>query len=183
MNRFWHVRSARTLTLAISFAILLAASMILALSCILRLADGRWPGAAEQGIDALRGLRFNDNLVVIAMAVLAVLGLVLMLSALIPGRRQSILLTSDDPSARSEQAISCRGISTLVGHEVERTDSVTRARVKTSPALVHVRVQTPAHSVQRVQDNAQARVQAVIDGLPLQRAPKVKVSVQRRGGN
>lgn len=183
MNRFWHVRSARTLVLMTSFSIVLAASILLALGCILRLASGRWPAAAEQGINAVSSLHFNDTVAVIAMAVLAVLGLLLLLSALMPGRWQSILLDGDDPSSRSEQAISCRGISTLVGYEVERTDSVTRASVETSPALVHVTVQTPAHSVQRVRDNAQARAQSVVDGLPLQRAPKVKVSVQRRGGN
>jgi len=183
MNRFWHVRSARTLVLMISFAILLAASILLALSCILRLASGQWPAAAEQSIKTVSGLHLNDNLAVIAMVVLAVLGLLLLLSALIPGRRQSILLNSDDPATGSEQAISCRGISTLVGYEVERTDSVTGASVSTSPSLVHVKVQTPAHSVQRVRENAQARAQRVIDGLPLQRAPKIKVSVQRRGGN
>ncbi|MEF9873658.1 MAG: DUF6286 domain-containing protein [Glutamicibacter sp.] len=183
MSRFWHVRSARTLALMISFIVVLATSILLALSCLLRLTSGQWPGFAQQGINAVSNLRFNDNLAVIAMVVLTVLGLLLLLSALIPGPRQSILLTTDDPSAGSEQAISCRGISTLVGHEVERTDSVTRASVKTSPALVQVTVQTPAHSVQRVRENAQARAQRVIDGLPLQRAPKVKVSVQRRGGN
>jgi len=183
MNRFWHVRSARTLALMISFVIVLAASILLALSCILRLVNGQWPAAAEQSIKTVSNLHFNDNLAVIVMVVLAVLGLLLLLSALIPGRRQTILLNSDDPSAGSEQAISCRGISTLVGYEVERTDSVTRASVTTSPKLVRVTVQTPAHSVQRVRENVQARVQGVIDGLPVQRAPKVKVSVQRRGGN
>ncbi|UYQ77402.1 DUF6286 domain-containing protein [Glutamicibacter sp. JL.03c] len=183
MNRFWHVRSARTLALMVSFALVLTASTLVALACILRLATGQWPGAAEQGISTVSNMHFTDPLAVIAMVVLAVLGLLLMFSALLPGRRQSILLTSDDPAAGSEQAISCRGISALVGHEVERTDSVTRASVITSPGLVHVRVQTPAHSVQRVRDNAQARVQRVIDGLPLRRAPKIKVSVQRRGGN
>lgn len=183
MNRFWHVRSARTLALMTSFIVVLAASIFLALSCILRLANGQWPAFAERGINAASNLHLNDDLAVIAMVVLAVLGLLLLLSAVIPGRRQSILLNIDDPSARSEQAVSCRGISTLVGHEVERTDSVTRASVKTSPALVRVTVQTPAHSVERVRENAQARAQRVIDSLPLQRAPKVKVSVKRRGGN
>jgi len=183
MRRFWHVRSARTLALMITFITLLAVSILLALSCILRLVSGQWTGPAEQVLNTLSGMRLNDSLAVSVMAVLAVLGLVLLLCALIPGRRQSILLDTDDPGAESEQAMSCRGISTLVGSAVERTDSVTRASVKNTPAWVHVSVQTPAHSVERVRQNVQTRAQSVIDGLPLQQAPKVKVSVQQRGGN
>lgn len=181
MRRFWHVRPARTvaLMLAALLGLLLGAAAVWA--GVARLSTHDWPAPMDGWFDTLRTAGWGDPVWIGVGAVLALLAVLLLLAAIIPGRRSTLPLVGDDPAAGQERVISGSGVAALVRSAAQRTDGVSSASVTGAENLLRVVVHTPVDRTDRVRAEVRERVQAVVDALPLRAAPRTRVHVIRKG--
>lgn len=181
MKRFWHVRPARTV------AILLAALLALAVGCLslwagaARLSSGSWPDPVNGWFSQLAAAGWQDPVWVGIGAVLAVLALVFLLAAILPGGRATLLLQGDDAGAGREEVLAAAGLSALVRAAAERADGVSSASVTSGEKSVRVVVRTPVRTTAPIRDDVRRRAETVLDSLPLRRVPQVQVQVLRKG--
>lgn len=114
----------------------------------------------------------------IAIAV-AVLGLLLVLLGLL-SRRSDIVLVAGSPEVTV--TTSPRVLARLVGQRVRATEDVAGASVTASRRKVSVAAQGWAGSSTGLREVIRHDVDELLDDLPLQRRPRVTVSVQDRKG-
>ena len=83
-------RSSRSVPATITALVLLALAVALAWLGISRLVTGSWPGFMSSVGDSLAGLTWNSPAVWGASVVLALIGLILLLAAILPGKHTAI---------------------------------------------------------------------------------------------
>jgi hypothetical protein len=120
----------------------------------------------------------SDPVPAVAIGV-AVVGLVLVLVGLL-ARRSDIALDGPRPSMTA--ATSPRVLAQLVGRRVRATDDVAGASVTASRRRVSVSAQAWGEPGPELRDAIAARVDELVDALPLRRRPRVSVSVVQRKG-
>lgn len=109
----------------------------------------------------------------------AVLGLLLVLLGL-TARRSDIHL--DAPRPEMTVTTSPRVLARLVGRRVRATDDVAAASVTASRRKVTVSAEGFGDAKPTLRSDVTARVDALLDELPLHRRPRVAVAVQVRKG-
>jgi len=112
--------------------------------------------------------------------VLAVLGLVLILIALVPGRPRVVGLSTGRPDVL--MGITRRGLRCVAATAAGDVDGVERARAKARGRRVRVKVSTPLRDradASAVGERTRAAVAEALDQLDLTRPAKVKVRVRR----
>jgi hypothetical protein len=114
----------------------------------------------------------------IALAVAAA-GLLLVLVGLL-ARRSDIML--DGPAPEITVTTAPRVLARLVGRRVRATDDIAGASVTASRRRVAVTAQAWNDAGPELREAVRARVEALLDDLPLHTRPRVIVSVQERRG-
>ena len=104
----------------------------------------------------------------------ALIGLVLLVISLLAGRRVVRLL---DPAPEVTVTTDPRSLARLVGRRVRAEDGVAGAVVTAHRKRVRVKVTGRFRAVGDLRDRAAATASAAVGGLPLQRSPRVSVSV------
>ena len=112
----------------------------------------------------------------IAIAV-AVLGLLLLLVGLLARRSH---ITLDGPAPEITVVTAPRVLARLVGRRVRASDDIFSASVTISPRRVSVVAQAWGEADSQLRDTVRARVEEVLDELPLHRRPRVSVLVKER---
>ncbi|MDQ3885740.1 MAG: alkaline shock response membrane anchor protein AmaP [Actinomycetota bacterium] len=168
-------RPRRTVPATIVSLILLAGSLGVAISCI-QLISGRPPLIPFAILGELgRDATWNDPIVLVGGAALAVTGLVLLICALLPGTPLVLALASDSEhiDAGVTRHSLARGLTTHVG----RADGITHARVKIGSRVIKVTARTPLrdHSglVERIGDVVTER----LDDINLARRPRLRITI------
>jgi hypothetical protein len=115
----------------------------------------------------------------IAIAV-AFLGLLLTLVGLLARRSH---ITLDGPAPEITVVTAPRVLARLVGRRVRATDEILSASVTVSPRKVSVLAQAYGEAEPALRDTVRARVDELLDELPLHRRPRVTVHVQERQGS
>ena len=181
MKPFWHVRPARTVAIVLFslLGLLLGAAAVWA--GISRLVAGNWPTPVDGWFDQLRSASWSSPVWIGFGVVLAVLAVLMLLSAILPGRRSTLPLAGDDAAAGREEVLAGSGLAALVRSAAERTDGVSSAQVSGAEKLLRVVVQTPVDATDRVRAQVTDHVQGIVDTLPLRTAPKLRVHVVRKG--
>ncbi len=155
----------------------LAAGVLLIVEII-----GAWTRRGSGGVlvpwsaarPALDGLSWQDLPVRLVAAGLLLLGLVLLLAALRAGRKEIRLL---DPAPEVTVTTDPRSLARLVGHQVRAQDGVAGASVTADRRRVRVRATGKFRVVGDLRDRLSQTTAGTVGELPLQRAPKVSVSV------
>ncbi|RZU63260.1 DUF6286 domain-containing protein [Zhihengliuella halotolerans] len=132
-------RPARVTPATIVALVIAAAGAGLVTLAVLRLSNGTWPGAAT-AIAEFGAQAWGAPLVAAGGAAAAVIGLVLLLCAVLPGRPSS----RPARSAESVEAVvTRRGIERMVEHRVGGIDGVSTCRARVRGHKVSVVARTP----------------------------------------
>ena len=124
-------------------------------------------------LPTLSALSWQANAVRIVAYVVGVVGLLVLLVGL-ASRRHDIFLR--DPVPEVTVTTSPRSLARAVGHEVRSYDDVVSATVVASAARITVRAGT-LDAPDTVKPAVAARVDELLERLPLARRPRVSVSV------
>jgi hypothetical protein len=112
----------------------------------------------------------------VAIAV-AVVGLLLVLVGLLARHSH---ITLDGPAPEITVVTAPRVLARLVGRRVRASDDIYSASVTVSPRHVSVVAQAWGDADTQLRDTLRARVEEVLDELPLHRRPRVSVLIQER---
>ena len=110
---------------------------------------------------------------------IAVVGLLLVLLGLL-ARRHDVAV--DTPAPEITVATSPRVLARLVGRSVRTAEDVAAASVTASRRKVSVAAQANVDATPEFVDSVRARVEDLLDELPLHHRPRVSVTVQDRKG-
>lgn len=182
MNRFWHVRSARTATLVSTSLVVLGISVTALVVCLIRLTSGVWPGWISGGLDAIKNIGWDDNRVLGSAIGVSILGLVLLIVALSPGRRKTTLLAWDSPASREEWVLENHGLTRLARYEAQRTDGVHDASPVLRGNRMRISISTPVHETSAISKAVHENVKAALDAIPLAQDFSIETHTSARGG-
>lgn len=174
-------RPSRTLAASVTALVLLAAGVALVWISVLRLSIGAWPGFVDTAARSLPSLTWNSPIMWTVAVITAVLGLILLLAAIIPGKHNGIRLqATHDGSTANEVVLSRRGIVRLANAEAGRMDGVLSSKAKAKGRRVKMTVTSPLREPgdlrQRVTDSVDRRFHSI----GLKPHPKVNVVVRSR---
>lgn len=141
------------------------------------LINGAWPAAAAGAMESIGTARFDAVPLQAAAAAVGLVGLLLLISALVPGdpARRAIL----EDTTPGQTAVSRRDLSRRVQRSVEHVDGVQSARVSLHRNRLDVLVRTPIEDTQTVQRRAGAAVEGAVSDLNPVRNPRPRIRIVR----
>ena len=128
----------------------------------------------------LQDTHWNDTATLAAAAAVAFIGLVLVLTGLIPGRPQAIPLASGDDSVVA--GAPRRSLRRSLARLAEDVNGIDRARVKARMRSVTVRATTRLRDTAGLRENVHIAVQDRLAALDPLWPPRVKVRLRRKAG-
>ncbi|MGF9664251.1 DUF6286 domain-containing protein [Arthrobacter crystallopoietes] len=178
-------RPSRAVPALILGTLLLAAGAGLVWAAVTRMLTGWWPAFLAGPRDWLAGLTWNAPAVWAVGAIAAVLGVVLLLAALMPGRFNALPLGSPgDGSAQvegtRETIMTRRAVARLAAAHCEHIDGVSSASATASTRAVHLNVATALHETAELRGRVIAAVNERLTGTGLDPVPKVTASIRSR---
>jgi len=182
MSRFWHVRSGRTATLLIASLSLLGISTASLVICLIRVSSGSWPSWVTGFLDSVKDVVWADNRLLGGAIGISILGLLLLIVALVPGKHRTALLEWDSDDQHEEWVADNRGLANLARYEAERTDGVESASPVLRGKKLNVSVSTPVHETSDISQSVQENIQKTLSAIPLAQAISVRVKATTRGG-
>lgn len=143
------------------------------------LLEGAWPAGSAEAIDGIGATPLDAAPLLIVAGVVGLLGLILLISAILPGdpaRRE--ILADETPG---QTAVSRRDLSRRVQRSVEHVDGVQGARVSLRRSRLDVLVRTPIEDTETVRRRAHAAVDEAIEQMSPVRALRPRVRILRTG--
>ncbi|MFD9702358.1 DUF6286 domain-containing protein [Lentzea sp. NPDC059081] len=163
-------RSRRVLPATLTALMLLAVSVVVAV-CAIQLALGETPLLSYDAVVArLHDTTWSSREVVVAGGVVAAVGLLLFLAAVVPGRARTAALDE-------HTAVSLRGLRNAV-RLAAHVDGVESAAVKAGRRKVKAVVRTRRSVVDGLGDTVRAAVENRVGEFALARPPQVVVRVK-----
>lgn len=166
----------RLLTAALGIAVAAAGLLLVVETAAAAISPGGagvlvpWRGAST----ALSGLTWNTTTALITSALVAVAGLVLVLVSASGGRQDVRFL---DPAPGVRVVTDPRSMARLVGHRVRDRDEVSEAVVSSGTKRIRVRATSRFHELGELPRQVTESAEEAVHELPLQRAPRLRVSV------
>lgn len=137
-----------------------------------------WLVPHDRWAPALAELRWTDRTLVVTAALLFLVGLLLIVLQLRPGRPKALRMVEHRPNRLA--ALDGRGLQELLRRSAVEDEDVLYADVRVSRRAARVSGRIPQDaSVRAVQSRTRERVQERVDGLQLQRSLKVAVHMDR----
>ncbi|MEU7477811.1 DUF6286 domain-containing protein [Lentzea sp. NPDC042327] len=167
-------RSRRSLPAVLVALVLLAACVLVAV-CAVQLALGEPPLVSYPAVaEYLNGTRWDAREVLVAAAVAAVAGLLLVLAAVVPGRSRTAPLDE-------RTSVSRRGLRNAV-RAAARVDGVESAAVTVGRSRVKASVHTRRTNTEGLADVVRESVRRRLAEIELARTPRVVVRVKASRG-
>lgn len=171
------MRALVRLITAAAGLIALVAGILLVVEAI-----GAWANPGGRGVlvpwsdagSSMRDLSWQDLPVRLVAAAAVLVGLILLLAASRAGRKEVRLA---DPAPEVTVTTDPRSLARLVGHQVRAEDGVATATVTADRRKVKVKARGRFRSVGDLRDRVSKKAAAAVEDLPLQRRPRVSVSV------
>ncbi|WP_010539578.1 alkaline shock response membrane anchor protein AmaP [Dietzia alimentaria] len=139
---------------------------------------GTVPTEAAGAVTAIADTRLDSIAAQVVAVALAVLGLLMILSALVPGRpSRTRILAGDIPG---DTAISRRDLARRIRRRAEQVDGVHSARVEVKRRRTDVVVRTVVDDTEPVLHSARAAVDQAVEELHLARSAPPRVRITRR---
>lgn len=175
-------RPSRTVPASIVSVLLLAIGVLAVIAAVARLTNGSWPSQVTGPASAAAGLTWGSTAVIVAAAVLVVLGLVLVVAALKPGARKAAALQAGGANspAEHEYVISTRSIAKLAVARADGVDGVDKVSASASERRVHLAVTTTSQQRDAVRTQVAQAVSETLAGAGLSPQPRVSVSVRTK---
>lgn len=139
--------------------------------------SGAWPAGTAPRIDDWSALPFESLAWQVTAAVLAVLGLILVLCALLPGdaARRTIL----EDGTPGQTAVSRRDLARRVQRSVEHVDGVQGARVTLRRSRLQVEVRTPVEDTETVTRRTRQAMEDAVASLEPARPLRPRIRLVR----
>lgn len=125
-----------------------------------------------------RDTRWDDPLALAVAAIVAVLGLLLFLLALTPGRRRAIALASDDSD--TVVGITVRGLRRQIARAATSVDGITHARVGVGRRSLRVRATSPLRDTHGLAEQVRGTITERLEELKPLHPPRLHVTVRCR---
>lgn len=166
-------RPRRTIPATLTALVLLAACVLTAVVAI-QLITGQGALISYHSVaDALHSTRWSDTTTLIAGGACALLGLLLLLAALLPGKPTVLPLTGD-----LDAGITRRSLRHALQNTASSVDGVSRARLKLGRRGIVARIRTDRTNTAGLADAVSAALDRRLDQLtPLVR-PAVKIRLR-----
>ncbi|MEC3973880.1 DUF6286 domain-containing protein [Amycolatopsis sp. H20-H5] len=165
-------RPRRSVPATLTAVVLLAACAFVAVAAIQPIV-GETPWVSYRSVaDALHGARWTDLVPAIAGGVAALLGLVLLLTAILPGKLTVLPLLGELDSGASR-----RSYRSTLRAAVSTVDGVSAAKVKLKRRKVSVKVTTGRTSTGGLADAVRGALERRLDQIVPAVRPAVKVKV------
>ncbi|OYN96938.1 DUF6286 domain-containing protein [Enemella evansiae] len=170
-------RPARVIPVTILAVVLVAIGALGAWILGTLLVTGTWPAQAVGPINSTAGTRLDSPAAITAAGVLAVLGLIMVLAAIIPGKRSKVdILGGDVPG---ETVISDRDLARRIRLRTEQIDGVHSTQAHVSPRRAEVTVRTVVDDVAPVREATRAAAEQAVAELRPTAPMRTQVRVQR----
>jgi hypothetical protein len=132
-------RPSRSLTASVVALVVLAGAVVLTVASVSRLVDGTWPTWFVDPASSLVQQTWGSTTVLATGAVVLVLGVVLLLAAVVPGRRSGAAIALQVENAEeSEVVLTQRGLARLAAAAADEVDGVEHVDVSASSTAVRV---------------------------------------------
>jgi hypothetical protein len=165
----------RTVPALVAGLILLAACVLVAVSCVQTIA-GAPPALSFAALGrAATSLTLGDPRVLAAGGLLVLLGAVLLLCAVLPGTPQVFSLAAHEGGAAA--GVSRHGLARDLAARARRTDGITAARVDLGARTVRVTARTPLRDHSGLAERVRAAIDARLAEVELARHPRVRVRI------
>ncbi|MBG6218236.1 hypothetical protein IWX75_002717 [Arthrobacter sp. CAN_A6] len=173
-------RSSRTVPATITSLILLALAVTGAWVGISRLITGTWPSFLAPIRQSLSGLTWASPAIWTAAVILTIVGLVLFLAAILPGKHTTLRLRGPDgaDSRSAETVISRRGLAKIASTHLDQADGVDSASVTATARKVTADVRTPLHNAPELRGKLQSSLERKFDQIGVDPSPRVTVRVR-----
>ncbi len=163
-------RPSRSLAASIVAIVLLGLGIAAVWFSVVRLSTGAWPEFLTAPTQWLASLSWNSPGTWTGAIVAVVIGVILLLAALVPGKFNGMQLdmrpdaAHDDGGRATEVLLTSRAVSRLAAAHAGRMDGVVASKAKSKGNRVRLRVSTPLHQPgdlrQRVADSVRERLQS-----------------------
>lgn len=174
-------RPARVIpSILVSVAILILVG-VLVWAFAAYLSDGAWPEPVAAGAAMVMETPLAHPAVLTAGIVLGLLGLVLLLCAVIPGRYRSSPLHIDEhlyPGSQ-ESVLTHHGLANIVRTRTAHLDGVDAVRAEVTERRVDLNVRTPLRQTSQITGRVQDAAQSIIGDIPFHLPPTVRVRAGR----
>ncbi|WP_375423019.1 DUF6286 domain-containing protein [uncultured Friedmanniella sp.] len=178
-------RSSRAVPATVVAVVLLAVGVLAALIGFARLVDGSWPSAPTTAARAVAGLTWVSSAVVATGAVLALVGLVLLLAGLTPGRFRTARMQAGtagaDGAGATDLVISTRALARLAAARADRVDGVDRVSASASDRRVRLDVITTSEQVEQIRSQVSRGVAETLAATGVHPVPRVTTTVRTKG--
>lgn len=165
----------RTVPAVIVGVILLAASVVLAISCIQVIAARRPLIPFTTVGQFVATASMTSPVVVAGGVVLAVIGLLLLACALLPGAPQVIALASSND--HTDAGVNRRSLARDLTSHARRADGITDAHVAVGARTVKVNARTPLRDHSGLSERVRELVAGRLDDINLARPARVRVTI------
>ncbi|WP_129358371.1 MULTISPECIES: DUF6286 domain-containing protein [Micrococcaceae] len=174
---------------AIPSAIVLLLALIIGLGFIWagiqKLSTGQWWPQLSSAADSASSASWNSPWGWVAAIVAAVLGLILLLCAFLPGGFNAAQLKRQQAASGHSRGpvdavVSNRGLATLASSAASQVDGVSGVKSSATAKRVLVNVTTPLHETTSLEEEVRAAVEERLASADLVRFPKVRVSAQSK---
>lgn len=174
-------RPSRTVPAVIVALLLLTLAVAMVWICVLRLSTGTWPKFVSQAANWAHDVSWGSTTAVTAAVGVAVIGLVLLWCAVIPGQHTAMRVSNDDldkVDAATEVVMSRSSIARLATARADEVDGVGSVSTSVGGRSVKLSITTPSSQRDAVSANVKQRVREALQAAGIDPVPRVSVNIR-----
>ena len=172
-------RPSRTVPATVLALLLTAAGVALVWAGVARLATGQWPSWVSDAHAWALGHSWSDVVVVVVSIAIAVVGLLLLLAALVPGRPNAFDLRPPDSTHTprdTEVVMTRQAVAKLASAQAALVEGVTSVSTTVSSDRVQIAVTTPSAQSAEVAAAVAGSVSGALTAAGLDPVPAVRAT-------
>lgn len=177
-------RPSRSIPAVIVSLVLIAIAAVLLWVGISRLAVGTWPAWLSDLARQIAAWSWGSVATLATMIVLAVVGLVVLLTAILPGAHNAVTIRpgahDGPPAGETDVVMGRRAIARLATAQADLVDGVDSVSASVSPSTVHLAIATSSNQTDTVRSAVTAQVSDRLRAVGLQPVPRVVAQVRSR---
>lgn len=177
-------RPSRTVPATIVAVVLLALGGLTAIAAISRLVQGSWPTQVTGAASTVAALTWGSAAVITAGALLALIGLVLLIAGIKLGDFKTAPLAArgaSDAVGDTDFVISTRSLARLVAARADQVDGVDKVSASASGRRVHLKVTTTSEQTAEIRQQVNDGVTKRLSATGVQPVPRVSTTVRTKG--
>lgn len=177
-------RPSRTVPATVVALVILALGVLTAIASTSRLVSGSWPATVSSAAAAVAPLAWASTAVLASGAVVALLGLVLLVAGVKLGSSRTATLTAGgvgDAVGGTEFVISTRSLARMAAARADQVDGVDKVSASASARRVELQVTTTSEHVDEIRRQVTEGVTERLAATGVQPVPRVRATVRTKG--